>query len=176
MKLRLKDLLSSLSLTLILLIFSDILITSLLPALGLRHFNMSIHILIVIFLGFYIQTPYISLLILLIQLVHSLFTVEGWAHGTFTGVVLIMLLNYLKDLLQFRSALFTFLLTFVLQYLWFFIVASLIYFRVGNFEYYSQSFFDILPETLVVSFISPFFFSVLSKIWKVQLGEGGERV
>jgi len=62
MKFNLKHLLTSLTGTIILLLFFEILSTSFLPALGLENYRIAIDVLIILYLGFRLDTPFLALL------------------------------------------------------------------------------------------------------------------
>lgn len=167
MKLKFKDIVLALFLSVCLLIILDIISTAVIPALGFHKFKLTFNVLIILFLGFYIDSPYLPIFILIIQSFHSVFTIEGWAYGTFTGVIISLLLGQLKDLLHFRSTLLTVFITFIFQYLWFLIVSGLIYFRMGNLNYILERFWNFIPESIVLSLCAPFFFSILERIWRI---------
>jgi hypothetical protein len=67
MRFNLKHLLTSLSGTLILLLFLEIISTALLPAFGIVNYKIPVDVLIILYFGFRLETPYLALFILLIQ-------------------------------------------------------------------------------------------------------------
>ena len=103
MRLKLKNLWAPLVATMGLLIFFEIISSTLFPIVGIQNYRLPFHILIVLYLGFRLETPYLSFLVLLLQYIHSLFSIEGWALGTVAGVLICMLCAYLKELLDFSS-------------------------------------------------------------------------
>ena len=127
MRLKLKNLWTPLAVTIGILIFFEIVSSTLLPIVGIQNYRLPFHILIVLYLGFRLETPFLSILILLLQYVHSLFSIEGWAIGTVAGVLICMLCSYLKELLDFSSNISTILLTLLFQGLWFLVQGVLFY-------------------------------------------------
>lgn len=163
--------LKPLGITLLILIVLEILSTALLPMLGLTKYRIPFNVLLVLYLGFKIESPYTALMILTLQYTHSFFTIEGWEMGTIAGVLICITISYLKDLLHLSSSVITVLITQLFQFLWFFIVSALLYIREENFSYIIEKFWRFIPESIVISLLAPFFFSVLDVIWRSE----GER-
>lgn len=176
MKTQLKDIVVPLLLTLALLFILEILSTTVLPIFGLQRYVIPFNILIVLFMGFKLQTPYLAVLILIVQYFHHFFTVEGWEMGTVAGVVICLLISYLRDVIHFSSAAMTVLVTQIFQCVWFLIVSILLYSRMGDMTFVIDKFWRFIPESIIVSLLAPFFFSILEKFWsggeEASLGEG----
>lgn len=168
MRLNFKNVTSSMLATILLLVFLEIFSTAFLPALGILNYQIPVNVILILFLCFKLETPYLPVLILIIQMFHSVFSIEGWAFGTFAGIIVSLAIGYVKELLDFSSALTTMILTQVFQLVWFVIIAILIYLKTGDFSSITQRFFHFLPESLFMSLLSPFFFSLLNKIWRVD--------
>ena len=170
---KLKQMSASLFATILLLLILEIITTALVPALGIHKYKLAFHLLIVLFIGFKVETPFLPIMILIIQLFHSAFTIEGWAYGTFAGVLVCIIIGYVKDLLDFSSTASTIVLTEIFQVVWFIIVAILIYLRLDSFDYILARLWRFIPESILLSLLSPFFFSLLDRIWKISdKGEG----
>ena len=167
-KFNIKKILPSFFGTLILLLFIEIISTAVLPAIGIVNYKIPIDILVILFLGFRLETPFLAIFILFIQLFHSIFSVEGWAYGTFTGVIVCMVIGYVKDHLQFTSILSTMILTQLFQILWFVIVGLLFYFQTKEFSYIELRFFHFIPESVFLSLISPLVYAILDKFWSTS--------
>jgi uncharacterized membrane protein YvlD (DUF360 family) len=159
------------AITLLILIVLEVFSTAVLPVFGLTKFRIPFNILIILFFGFKLQSAHTAVLILVTQYVHSFFSVEGWEMGTIAGVVVCLVISYLKDLIHLTSSAVTILVTQLFQILWFAIVAAFIYFKLGSYVYVLEKFWRFLPESLAVSFLAPFFFSLLDRIWR--MGGGG---
>lgn len=86
--------------------------------------------------------------------------------GTVAGVLICIIISYLKDLLHLTSNLTTIFVTELFQLLWFFIVSFLIYLRSDDISYIVGKFWRFLPEGIIVSLLAPFFFSIFDVIWK----------
>jgi len=177
MRLRLKNIIPSLILTLIFLLILEIISSTLLPVFGLINYRIPFNVLILLYIGFKLETPWIALLILCIQYLHSFFSNEGWALGTFTGTMICILVSYVRDLIHFNTIFATIFVTQIFQTLWFLIVSGMIYIQVNNTNLLIEKFWRFLPESLFISIISPVFYMILDRIWKSDQSEAfGEGV
>ena len=165
---RSKDLIKSMTLTILLLVILDIISTAVLPALGFYKIKLPFNILIILYLGFNINNSILPFLILILQYFHAAFSIEGWSYGTFAGVFICMLIGYLKELLDFSTMISTIIVTQVFQCVWFLVTSILIYLRSGNFPFIIDRFWRFLPESLIISIMSPLFFALLSRIWRPE--------
>ncbi len=168
MRMRFSQIIISLSITALMLIVLEIFSTALIPAFGLRDFMLPFNVLFILFLAFRVNTPILPILILVLQVFHSIFSVEGWAHGTFIGVIISIGITFLKDILAFKSAISTIIITFIAMVLWYVMTSLLFYISIGELQIMLTRVVDSLPECFVISLISPFFFSLLDKIWRVD--------
>ncbi len=170
---RIRDFLVGFFLTTLLLIFLQVLSTAILPTLGLGKFRLPFNILIILFLAFKLESPFLAIFIMIFQYIYSFFSVEGWALGTFAGIVVSMVVAYLKDVIHFSSVFLTILVTEIFQLAWFVVVSMLIYLQVGNWEYIFDKLARFVPESLAISFIAPLVFAFLDKAWKIDKQEMG---
>lgn len=170
MKPQLKQALIALMKTLAILIVLEIVSTTLVPLLGFQNIRIPFNILIVLYLGFKLETPIIGILIIVIQYFHSFFTVEGWEMGTIAGIIICVVVSYLKDMIHLTSFAITMMVTEIFQVLWFLIVSALVYISLDDFQLIVTKFWHFIPESLIVSICAPFFFIILDKIW-----DGGEK-
>lgn len=166
MRVKLKNLWSPLAMTFGILIFFEIFSSTLLPIVGIQNYRLPFHILIVLYLGFRLETPFLSVLILMFQYVHSLFSIEGWAIGTVAGILICMVCSYLKELLDFSSNVSTILLTLFFQILWFLVQGVLFYLTMDDWAYVIEKFWRFIPESIVLSLMSPLVFGLLDFIWR----------
>ncbi len=157
-----------LGITLLILIVLEILSTAFLPMVGLTKYRIPFNVLIILYMGFKLETPFTSIMILILQYTHSFFSIEGWEMGTVAGVMICIIISYLKDLLHLTSSVITIVVTQMFQTLWFLIVSSLIYLKTDDFSYIAQKFWRFLPESIVISLMAPFLFSILDVIWKTE--------
>ncbi len=170
MRRNITDIIPSYFITLLLLLGLDIVCTTFFPLIGLQNFRLPFNILIVLYMGFKLEHPTLAILILLTQFTHSFFTLEGWAMGTVAGIVVWMIVSYVRDLLHFSSSFVTGFVTEIFQFIWFLIVAVLIYLKSGDVTYLVGKFWRFIPESIVIAFIAPFFFRILDKIWSIGGG------
>lgn len=154
--------------TVLLLTVLEIIATAFIPAIGFVNIMLPFNVLLILFLAFRVKTPYLPLLILGIQLFHSIFSVEGWAHGTLTGVLICIGIGLLKDIIELTNSLITIFVTFVATVLWYFISSLFFFVSVRDINLVSERFFDGIPESIIIGLISPVFFLILDKIWRVD--------
>lgn len=162
------DIGKSLLLTLAILLVLEVINTSFLPIIGLDDYNLAFNVLIVLFIGFKIESSYQALYIFIVQYFHSLFTVEGWETGTIAGILICIIISYMKEILHLINFVTTIFVTYVFQFVWFVIAAGLIYLKTENFTYVSDKFWRFLLEGLILSVLAPWFFILLQKIWKLD--------
>lgn len=162
------DLIQGIIKTSLLLILLEIVSTALLPALGLANLKLAFNVVIVLFLAFKLETPFLAFLILVLQYVHSIFSIEGWAIGTLVGIFISLSVRYLRDMLQFSSRLSTIVVVQIFQLVWFILISALLSIKLGDFSNFFVLFWNFVPESIFLSIISPFFFDLLDKVWKVN--------
>jgi len=171
MRLQFKDILPPFIITILILIVLEIVTTAFLPVMGMTEYRLTFYTLIVLFMGFKLETPYLPLLILTLSFIHSFFSIEGWAMGTLAGVLVCLIISYLRDLIHFSSIGLTIFVTQVFQVIWFLLVSFMVYMQGAEFSYLVETFWRFVPESIFLSILAPFFFSILDKIWK-RAGEG----
>ncbi|MEX0799313.1 MAG: hypothetical protein WEB87_02155 [Bacteriovoracaceae bacterium] len=167
------DILSGLVKTCLLLVILEIFTTAFLPAIGILSFRPEFNVLIVLFLAFKLETPFLAWLILAVQYAHSIFSIEGWAIGAFAGVLISLSVRYLKDMLDFSTAISTIVVVQVFQIAWFVITSFLLSLKLGDFGNFVHLFWQDIPESLALSLLAPFFFVLLDRVWKVNAKEAG---
>lgn len=168
MKTSIKDIIFPLIKTLIMLFILEIITTAIFPMIGLLHFRIPFNILLVLYLGLRLETPYLAILIMTVQYFHSFFSVEGWELGTITGIVICILVSYVREMIHFSSWSMTILITQVFQLLWFLVQSLLIYVQLGNMDYILDKGIRFLPQSVIIALLSPIFFLLLNKMWKVN--------
>lgn len=151
--------------TTLLLILLEIFTSAILPAIGINNFKPEFNVLIVLFLAFKLETPGVSYIVLFIQFIHSIFSIEGWAIGTFVGVLIYLGVGYVKDMLNFTTAISTIVVVQVFQLIWFLISAFLITIKLGDMGSFFSVFWQYIPESILLSILSPFFFQLLDRFW-----------
>lgn len=167
LNIKIKDLLVGFVLTSLLLILMQILSTAILPIIGLAKYRLPFNILIILFLAFKLESPFVAIFILIFQYIYSFFSVEGWAMGVFAGILVSMIVGYLKDIIHFSSIFLTMLVTEIFQFIWFLIVSILIYLQVGNWDYVFDKLSRFLVESIVISLLAPVVFAFLDRAWKI---------
>lgn len=177
MNAQLRHLVTRMFVTILILLVLETLASSLFPMFGMTRHRIPFNVLIVLYLTFKLRTPWIPLMVLAIQWFHSFYTVEGWEVGTIAGVVVAIVVSYVKDLMHFSSSLITIFLTQVFQCVWLAIAMGLLALKGAENFYLLDKFWRFIPESLIISFLSPFLFSILDKIWasgeRGMLGDEG---
>lgn len=159
--------------TLFLLIIVEMFTTTFLPAIGIENFKPAFSVLIVLFLAFKIETPLLPFLILIIQYVHSAFSIEGWGAGTFVGILVSISVRYVKDMLNFTSALSTIIVVQIFQIIWFVFISLMLSMKQGDFSGFFSYIGSNIPESIFLSLISHHFFKLLDNFWMVDRKEAG---
>jgi len=157
-----------LGITLLILVVLEIISTALLPMMGFIKYRIPFNVLLVLYVGLKLETPYTSIIILILQYTHSFFSIEGWEMGTISGVLICIVIGYLKDLLHLTSNVMTVFVVQMFQFLWFTIVSILVYLKEDSLTYIVEKFWRFLPESIFLSLIAPFFISILDTIWQIR--------
>jgi hypothetical protein len=152
-------------LTVLSLVILNIASTTLLSLFGLSYYVIPFHILIILYLGFKIDTPYLPLMILFLEYVHSSFTAQGWEIGTIAGVIISISISYLREILHLNSFGMTVVIVQIFQFIWFLITSVIIYMRTDLFSIIIDRFWRFLPESIFISILAPILFIALDKIW-----------
>lgn len=174
MRMRLSQMLISFAITLGMLLGLEIVTSTILPALGWNEYRLTFNVLIILFLAIRLDSPLVPWMILGLQIVHSIFSIEGWALGTLAGVLVMLSANYLKELLHLTSAFMTMLIVQFFQIIWFVTVTVIICLKISDFTKFGMIIWSFIPGSLLLSLISPILFWLLSMIWRVP-SEGGPR-
>lgn len=167
MRMRLSQMLISFALTLLLLIGLEILTATLLPALGWHEYRLTFNVLVILFLAIRLDSPAVPWMILGLQVLHSVFSIEGWALGTLAGLVVMVSANYLKEVLQLSTAFMTMITVQLFQVIWFFTVTLIICLKISDFGKFSMILWSFIPGSIFLSIISPLIFLLLTQIWRV---------
>lgn len=168
MRLQFRDTVIALLKTLAILIVLEVFSTTLVPLIGFKSLRIPFNILVILYLGFKLETPIIGILVVIVQYFHSFFTVEGWEIGTIAGIMISIVVSYLRDMIHLTSFAITVFITQVFQFLWFIIVSGLIYINMHDFQLIISKFWRFIPESIIISLLAPAFFVLLDKIWLDQ--------
>jgi hypothetical protein len=174
MRLRFSQILVAFGLTLGLLVLLEVVTATLLPAFGWQEYRLTFNVLLILFLAIRLDSPAVPWMILGLQLLHSVFSIEGWALGTLAGLIVLVAANYLKELLHLSTAVMTMLTVQLFQVIWFFTVTTIICLKISDFSKFGMILWTFIPGSLLLSLISPVIFWIMDNIWKVP-SEGGPR-
>ena len=147
--------------------------SAVLPAMGINDFKPAFNVLIVLYIAFKLETPFLPFLILIIQYIHSAFSIEGWGAGTFTGILVSISVRYVRDMLNFTSAASTIVVVQVFQIIWFVFISLMLSMKQGDFSGFFSYVGSNLPESLFLSVISHHFFKLLDNFWMVDKRSAG---
>ncbi len=172
MRMRFSEILIAFGLSCLLLMGLEVLTSSLLPALGWHEYRLTFNVLIILFLAIRLDSPMVPWMILGLQMIHSLFSIEGWALGTLAGLFVMLSANYLKELLQLTSAIMTMITVQLFQIIWFLTVTLIICLKISNFDKFGMILWSFIPGSILLSMISPLIFWLLEKIWKTSSDSG----
>ena len=156
--------------TVLILIVLEVLSSALFPFMGMIRYRIPFNVLIVLYLAFKLRTSWLPVMILVIQWFHSFFSIEGWEMGTIAGVLVSLVVSYLRDLLDFSSKPITIVLTQIFQCLWVAVIAGLFALKGAEGHYLIDKLWRFIPESMIASLLAPTFFIALDKIWSSQQG------
>lgn len=166
MRWRFKDILKSLLFTIVILTIMEIFSSTMMPILGLSNFRMSFNVLLVLYLVLRINSIYLPYCILVLQLFHSLFSIEGWAIGTIAGVIISIIIGYIKDLIHFSNSISTMIIVQISQLGWILITSILTSLKLEDFGVMPGMIGRFIVPSILISIISPFIFKLLDTVWK----------
>lgn len=172
MKMRLSQLLLSFAITVALLLGLEVVTSTLLPALGWHEYRLTFNVLIIIFLAIRLDSGTVPWMIMGLQIVHSVFSVEGWALGTLAGLIVMMSANYLKEVLHLTTAVMTMFTVQLFQIIWYITVTLIICLKISNFDKFGLIIWSFVPGSILLSLISPVLFWMLEHIWRVPSDSG----
>lgn len=166
MNMKLSQMMIALFMTIALLIGLEIVTATILPLFGWHEYRLIFHVLFIIFLAIRLDTPLVPWLVLILQVIHSAFSVEGWAIGTFAGIIILFSANYLKEILHLTTAFMTMITVQLFQVIWFVTVTCIICLKISDFSKFGMVLWSFVPGSFVLSFISPLLFWSLERIWR----------
>lgn len=174
MRMRLSQILFAFALSVALLIGLEIVTSTLLPAMGWKEYRLTFNVLIILYLAIRLDSPLVPWLIMGLQVIHSVFSIEGWALGTLAGLIVMMAANYLKELLHLTTPIMTMLTVQFFQFIWYLTVSITICLMISDFEKFPMILWSFIPGSILLSLISPLLFWVMGLIWRSQ-SEGSSR-
>lgn len=172
MKMRFSQLLISFAITVALLTGLEIVTSTVLPALGWNEYRLTFNVLIILFLAIRLKSATVPWMIMSLQMVHSIFSIEGWALGTMAGLIVMISANYLKELLHLTTALMTMITVQLFQMIWYVTVTLVICLKISNFEKFGMIIWSFIPGSILLSLISPILFWILEQIWRMPAESG----
>ncbi len=162
---KIKDFIWMIIKTLVIVFIFDFLSSSFFPTFQQTYLFPSFHILIVIYFAFFQPAARLPFLILLVELFHSIFTVEGWALGTLTGCIVANILVLVKDTIQFSSFVATFFLVYAVQVLWSVISGIFLSIKLENWMILKSYFQFSLIQGIILGLVALPLLKLLEKIW-----------
>lgn len=168
MKIKTLEIIPRIFITILVLVVLEVVGSAVLPLFGLTKYILPFNVLIVLYLGFKLESPYLAIMIFIVQFFHSVFSIEGWEIGTIAGILICVVISYLRDVLHFTNSIVTIFVTQLFQALWFVIVSALLYLKIGNTQFITEKFWRFIPESIVISLLAPMFFAFFDKIWGVK--------
>lgn len=174
MRMRFSQLLISFAITIALLIGLEIVTSTLLPALGWKEYRLTFNVLIILFLAIRMDSPLVPWLIMGLQIVHSIFSIEGWALGTLAGLIVMMSANYLKEVLHLTTAFMTMFTVQLFQIIWYVTVTLVICLKISDFDKFGMILWSFIPGSIFLSLFAPVLFWILGIIWRTP-SESGPR-
>ena len=172
MRMSLTQLLVSFAISIALLTGLEIVTSTILPAFGWHEYRLTFNVLFILFLALRLNSPGVPWMIMGLQIIHSVFSVEGWALGTLAGLIVMLSANYLKELLHLTTAIMTMITVQFFQIIWFVTVTLIICLKISNFDKFGMILWSFVPGSILLSLISPLLFWVLEQVWRVPSDTG----
>ncbi len=154
--------------TVLLIVFFNVLMATVLPSFQLYSGRFSVSVMVVIFLSLFVRNLFLPFFILILLYIHSFFTIEPWAIAGLSALTLCALIGAVRHLLNFRSRVSIAPVTFLGYLLWYFILGLLLSFKTGEFNILVSYLVDGLWSGAILSLFSPFIFIFLDYIWKIK--------
>lgn len=149
----------------LLFIFMEVFVASFIPAMISTFHLPQFMPMFIIYLGVKWDSPYRPIYILILNLIHATFSTEGWAIGTFLGVLLAMPLSSLREIIHFNSNLVLTIFSFFFHLVWFFLGTIIFAMKNDNYELIKLYSMPILFKSLFLSFCTPVIFKILERFW-----------
>lgn len=162
---KLESLLKIHLITLFLLAVAEVLFASILPSLGLTNFRLALNIIVIIYITYKADSKFLPYLILSVQFVHGLFSIEGWAIGTLIGSVISIAIIMLKGLIDYRNPVIVIITAFVTQLIWCLGSSFFISMKINRPEFFWSYLSSNLVPIVVLSLIAPIIFQILNFLW-----------
>lgn len=154
--------------TLVLVVFFNVLMATVLPSFQLYSGRFSVSVMVVIFLSLFVRNLFLPFFILILLYIHSFFTIEPWAMAGISALTLCALIGAVRHLLNFRSRISIAPVTLIGYLIWYLILGLLLSFKTGEFNFFISYLIDGLWSGAVLACISPFIFIFLDYIWKIK--------
>lgn len=174
MRMRFSQLLVSFGITLTLLVLLEVVTSSVLPVMGWKEYRLTFNVLIILFLAIRMDSPLVPWLIMGLQIIHSIFSIEGWALGTLAGLIVLISANYLKEVLHLTTAFMTMFTVQLFQFIWYLTVTLIICLKISDFDKFGLILWSFVPGSILLSLVSPLLFWFLDNVWKIP-NESGPR-
>ncbi len=174
MRMRFSQLLVSFAITLTLLVLLEVVTSTVLPVMGWKEYRLTFNVLIILFLAIRMDSPLVPWLIMGLQIIHSIFSIEGWALGTLAGLIVLISANYLKEVLHLTTAFMTMFTVQLFQFIWYLTVTLVICLKISDFDKFGLILWSFVPGSILLSLVSPLLFWFLDTVWKVP-NESGPR-
>lgn len=172
MRMSISQLIISFAISVAMLIGFEIVTSTILPAFGWTEYRLTFNVLFILFLAIRLNSPVVPWMIMGLQMVHSIFSIEGWALGTLAGLIVMMSANYLKELLHLTNAVMTMVTVQFFQFVWYLTVTLVICLKISNFEKFGMILWSFIPGSILLSLISPILFWILEQVWRVPSDRG----
>lgn len=172
MRMRFSQMIISFIITMAILLGLEIVTSTLLPAIGWKEYRLTFNVLIILFLAIRLESPLVPWMIMGLQIIHSIFSIEGWALGTLAGLIVMLSANYLKEILQLTSAFMTMFTVQLFQFIWYLSVTLVICLKISDFDKFGLILWSFIPGSILLSLISPLLFWIMETIWRVPSDSG----
>jgi len=148
-------------------VFSEIILSSLVPLFFSYNLRLSITSIICIFIILKKNYTWVPILLFFFQFIHSFFSIQGWETGLLCSTLIWFILLYVKDMVHLSTGS---LILFVgcSCLFWFFCENLILGYKVGDFKHFFMYLNLNLIEFVVLLISTPLIFSILEKLWPTK--------
>lgn len=155
-------------------LFMEVFVSSFIPAMISTFHLPQFMPIFILFLGVRWDSPYRPVYILLLNIIHASFSTEGWAIGTFLGVLLAWPLGSLREIVHFSSTFVLSIFSFFFHLTWFFLGTFVFAMKNDNYGLLKIYAVPILLKSVFLCLCTPILFKVLDSVWNGD-GNGQEQ-
>lgn len=156
-------------------LFLEVFVSSVIPAMFSTFHIPQFMPLFVLFMGIKWDSPLRPIYILILNLIHASFSTEGWAIGTFLGVLLAWPLSYLREIAHFGSTFVLIIFSFLFHIVWFYLGTFVFAMKNDQYHLLGDYSLSILLKSILLALLTPILFKILDRFWMFNGDQSEQR-